>query len=145
MPRARNTLLALVVCTLAPAAAAGQDAGAEVAEAYEAWDAAFNAGDAEGLAALYAEDALFLPPTHTVLTGPAEIEEFFAGLFEAGVSGHRLEVIEAGGEAPLYAAANWSAEAKGEDGAPQEIGGIATHVFTRSDDGNLTLALHTSN
>ena len=59
-------------------------------------------------------DALFLPPTHDVTTGPAAVETFFAGLFDNGVTGHKLELIEAedGGDL-VVSAAKWSAKAKG--------------------------------
>ena len=118
----------------------------QVADAYEAWDAAFNRGDAKAVAAAYLPDAKFLPATHAVLSGPAEIEEFFAGLFANGVTGHALRLFEAGGDGKLvYGAANWTATAKGADGAPQEIGGIATHIFERQADGGLKLKLHTFN
>lgn len=128
-----------------PALASAQDVSEDVASAYEAWDAAFNEGDAAAIAGFHSDDAVFLPPTHVVTNGPAGVEEFFAGLFEAGITGHELELIEAGGEDPVYAAANWSAEATAEDGTTQTIGGIATHVFERQDDGSLKLVLHTFN
>jgi uncharacterized protein (TIGR02246 family) len=118
----------------------------EVAAAYEAWDAAFNRGDPKAVAAAYLRDAKFLPATHDLLTGPVEIEEFFAGLLANGVSGHALRIIEVGGDGHLvYGAAHWSATAKGEDGTPQQAGGIATHIFERQNDGSLKLKLHTFN
>ena len=61
-----------------------------------------------------------------MIKGPAGVEKFFAGLFGAGVTGHKLELIEANGEgSTVVAAAKWSA--KGKDGA--SLGGIATHEF----------------
>ena len=118
----------------------------QVSACYEAWDAAFNRGDAKAVAEAYLRDAKFLPATHAVLSGPAEIEEFFAGLFANGVTGHVLRIIEVGGDGKLvYGAANWTATVKGADGASQEIGGIATHIFERQGDGRLKLKLHTFN
>ncbi len=118
----------------------------EVSAAYAAWDAAFNAGDAAALGSAYGEDALFLPATHDVLTGPDEIAGFFGQLFEMGVSGHELALIEAreSGDA-VVAAATWSADGKDAEGADQAWGGTATHVFERGDDGALVLTLHTFN
>ena len=59
---------------------------------------------------------------------------------------HALRVIEVGGDGKLvYGAAHWTATAKGADGAPQEIGGTATHIFERQGDGGLKLKLHTFN
>ena len=132
-------LAGLLVPAAAPAAASLDE---QVKEAYAAWDAAFNKSDPKAVAAFYAEDAVLLPPTHDVVKGPAGVEKFFAGLFGAGVTGHKLELIEAnGGEDLAVAAARWSA--KGKDGA--SLGGIATQEFTRQADGSLKLRLHTFN
>ena len=81
-----------------------------------------------------------------VLTGPAEVEAFFAGLFESGVSDHTLDIIEVGGDGRIvYGAAHWSLQGKDADGTPQTFSGIATHVFERQEDGTLKLKLHTFN
>ena len=118
----------------------------QLAAAYEAWDAAFNRGDAKALAAAYLPDAKFLPATHAVLTGPAEIEAFFAGLFANGVTEHVLRIIEAGGDGKLiYGAAHWTVTAKGANGTSQESSGIATHIFERQTNGGLKIRLHTFN
>jgi ketosteroid isomerase-like protein len=149
MPRIRSICAAVLVAGglagLAPAAFA-QSIDAEVAAAYAAWDAAFNAGDAAAVGATYADDALFLPATHDVIEGPAAVSEFFATLFGMGVTGHKLELIEAidGGET-VVAAARWSAAGKDAAGADQPWGGVATTVFERQDDGSLKLRLHTFN
>lgn len=122
------------------------DLRADIEAAYRAWDAAFNKADAKALAATYLEDATFLPPTHAVVSGRAEIETFFAGLFASGVTGHDLQVVRHGGDGRIaYAAARWLASGKGSDGGRQELGGIATHVFERQPDGSLKLRLHTFN
>ena len=118
----------------------------EVNAAYAAWDEAFNKGDAKAVAAFYAEDAVFLPATHDVIEGPSGVETFFAGLFDMGVTGHKLELIETHGEGDIVvAAAKWSATGKDASGADQPWGGVATHVFARQPDGSLKLRLHTFN
>jgi ketosteroid isomerase-like protein len=118
------------------------DTKTDVTAAYKAWDAAFNSGDAKAVAASYAADAELLPPTHTISKGPAEIEKFFDGLIKGGVKGHALKLVEAGGnDKTVYGTANWSATDK--DGKP--IGGLATHVFERQNDGALKLKAHIFN
>ena len=87
-----------------------------------------------------------LPPTHEVASGPAAIEKFFAGLHANGVTDHKLEVIDAGGDDKIvYGSANWSAKGKDKDGKPANFSGIATHVFERQAAGSLKLRLHTFN
>lgn len=141
MKKIGTVLLASVLMSALPSVAMA-DAESDVKAAYEQWNAAFNEGDAQKVAAAYTDDAVFLPPTHDVVEGPEAIGQFFDGLFKAGVTGHTLEVVrvmEDGDE--IVSASRWSA--KGGDGS--EIGGIATHVFTKADDGSLKLALHTFN
>jgi ketosteroid isomerase-like protein len=117
-----------------------------VKEAYAAWDAAFNSGDAKALASFYTQDAHLLPATHDIIEGPGGVEKFFAGLFAAGVKNHRLEMIEADGDGKLvYGAAKWSASGKDDKGQPAEFGGIATHIFKQQADSSLKLQLHTFN
>ena len=96
------------------------DIRAEISAAYAAWDSAFNKADAKAVAAAYLPNAKLLPPTHEVISGPAEIENFFAGLFSSGFTDHNLTIIDAGGDDNVvYSAANWSAKGKGADGAPK--------------------------
>jgi ketosteroid isomerase-like protein len=45
----------------------------EMREAYAAWDAAFAKGDAKALAALYVDDAVFLPANHEIIKGPGGV------------------------------------------------------------------------
>jgi uncharacterized protein (TIGR02246 family) len=137
-------LISGLAMSAAPALA--QSVEEDVGAAYAAWDEAFNAGDAEAVAAAYSDDALFLPATHDVISGPEGVAGFFGSLFEMGVTGHKLELIDARqtGDA-IVAAANWSATGKDADGADQPWGGLATTVFERQDDGSLKLTLHTFN
>jgi ketosteroid isomerase-like protein len=138
--------LALCLLTVAPAASFAAEPKSDVTAAYAAWDAAFNKGDAKTLAAVYLPNAKLLPPTHEVASGPAAIEKFFAGLHANGVTDHKLEVIDAGGDNKVvYGTANWSAKGKDKDGKPATFSGIATHVFERQADNSLKLRLHTFN
>ncbi len=118
----------------------------EVRSAYAAWDQAFNAADAEAVAAAYTQDALFLPATHDVISGPEGVADFFTAVFDMGVSGHKLDLIEARDEGDaVVAAANWTANGKDAEGADQPWSGLATTVFERQDDGELKLVVHTFN
>lgn len=106
----RTAMLTLSAGLLTPAMAGAASPDADVRAAYAAWDAAFGKSDAKAIGTMYTEDALFLPPSHDVLKGPAAVEKFFTGLFAAGVTGHKLELIEAHGTPDLVvAAAKWSA------------------------------------
>ena len=137
---------ALCLLTVALVGSFAADPKSDVTAAYAAWDAAFNKGDAKTVAAAYAPNAKLLPPTHEVASGPAEIEKFWAGMFANGVTDHKLQVIDAGGDDKVvYGTANWSAKGKDKDGKPANFSGIATHVFERQVDNSLKLRLHTFN
>ena len=73
------SVIALAGCTQqAPPAA---DTAADVAAIHDisaAWEKAYNAGDADGVAALYAEDAVLLPPGAPAISGNAGIREYWA-------------------------------------------------------------------
>jgi uncharacterized protein (TIGR02246 family) len=61
---------------LAAATALAQDKTA-IQKLNDAWTAAFNKGDAAGVAAMYAEDAYVLPPGSDIVKGRAAIEAFW--------------------------------------------------------------------
>ena len=50
------------------------------------WQAAYNAGDAAGLAALYATDGVLHPPNSAPVDGREAIEAFWAAVLESGGS-----------------------------------------------------------
>ncbi len=50
------------------------------------FEAAFNRGDVAALAVLYAEDAVLMPPDTATITGRPEIQRFWQGVREAGVT-----------------------------------------------------------
>jgi uncharacterized protein (TIGR02246 family) len=145
MVKSLTSMSAVCVCLFA-ATAACADPADDIKAAYSAWDAAFNAGDAKAVAAFYEQDAVFLPATHDVIKGPEGIEKFFGGLFDMGVTGHKLELIEVQGDDNLLVGmAKWSATGKDAQGADQPWGGVATHVFEKQADGSLKLTVHTFN
>ena len=118
----------------------------QIEQSYAAWDAAFNTQDAHGIASLYLPNATFLPATHEVIEGPAEIERFFAGLFAGGLTQHRFALITTHADGrTLVAAAKWTVQGPDSDGKPATFNGIATHVFVKQPDGSLKLRLHTFN
>jgi ketosteroid isomerase-like protein len=145
----RSMFMAIIAICLGALAAATAFAGSpqdDVKNAYAAWDAAFNKTDAKAIAALYADDAILLPPTHNVIKGPAGVEKFFSGVLAMGATGHKLELIEAHGDGNLlFGAAKWSANGKDANGKDQPWGGLTTGIFERQSDGSLKIKLHTFN
>ena len=104
-------------------AARAQSADEQVKAAYAAWDEAFNKKDAKALAAFYTDDAIFLPPSHDILEGPAGVEKFFTAIFGMGATDHKFELIKAEEKGDVvFGAAKWSAKGKDAKGADQPVG-----------------------
>ncbi len=81
MPILCAALLALPSATLGQAS---PDAQAAIAEANAAWEAAWNAGDGAGIAALYTDDAMLLPPGGEPIEGREAIQAFWQTAVESG-------------------------------------------------------------
>jgi uncharacterized protein (TIGR02246 family) len=86
-----GVFLTLMPLWVACAAPAGEDE-AQLKKTSKAWEEAFNAGDDQALAAIYAPDGMLLPPNGEFVRGREAIAKFWAGLI-ASVKGE-LEIQE---------------------------------------------------
>jgi uncharacterized protein (TIGR02246 family) len=68
-----------------------------IAAANEAFMAAFNGGDAAGVAALYTEEGQLLPPNADVMAGKEAIQAFWQGAMDMGIGSAQLEIVEVEG------------------------------------------------
>jgi ketosteroid isomerase-like protein len=111
--------------------------------ASDAWNGAFNRGDAAALSRLYTDNASVLPPTHAVIAGTAAIRDFWQGLISAGFKGHGIEVIDAEGDDGLaFATGKWWASGPGDGGKVQRFDGTVVTVLQRQGDGAWKARLH---
>ncbi len=60
----------------------------------ERWMAAFNSGDAAGVAALYTENARMMPPDDATYNGREGVQAVCQGAMDAGIKNCRLETVE---------------------------------------------------
>jgi len=60
----------------------------ELTQASQEWDRQFNAGDAAALAALYAENAVSMPPSLPTLQGRRALQADFESFFSANEARH---------------------------------------------------------
>jgi len=81
-------LLGLVLGLALPPAAVAQagapDLKAQITKLDQAWQTAYNAKDAAGVAALYAEDAKVMAPGSATVSGRAAIQAYFADQVKLG-------------------------------------------------------------
>lgn len=143
--------------TLKTAAAAGIMAFAGASQAAEsvevmvnqgntAWNTAFNAKNADALAALYTAEAILVPPTGTTVKGTVAIREFWSGLFKAGFKDHKIDLVGVRQEGKLIiAVAKWQATGPDANGAPTQYGGQLVNILETQEDGQTRSILHTWN
>ncbi|CAN5688488.1 hypothetical protein BH23CHL2_BH23CHL2_31920 [soil metagenome] len=102
---------------------------------YELFEEAYNAGDIDGLMALYEKDCALVGAPGSVATGPDEVRAGLRGLL--GLKGQAQlttrDVVQAGDLALL--SCSWTLDGTGPDGEPLSIGGITAEVARRQPDG----------
>jgi len=88
--------LAFSVTACAPQAA---DQSAELAALTDNWENALNAGDVDGLAVVYADDCVIMPPNTEMQVGQAAAREAFGEMIDAGLTGEldTVKAVAAGG------------------------------------------------
>jgi uncharacterized protein (TIGR02246 family) len=79
--------LALLVVPATARAQHDDHGKAALKEMTPRWQAAYNAGDAAALAALYAKDGVLLPPNSAPVDGRDAIEAFWSAALEEGATG----------------------------------------------------------
>lgn len=106
--------LVLVACeqpvreARAPAAAEAAPGESDLAAVQQAiadvdrqWEEAANRGDAEAVAALYADDAYFLAPNAELVQGREEIRELLQGLVDMGLANVDFTTVDVGASGDL--------------------------------------------
>ena len=99
-----------------------------------------NAGNAAGVAQLYTEDAVLMPPGAAQLDGRDAIQQYWQGLLDAGVGDVSLatqEVEDAGNSA--VEVGTISATAPGDGDARVSLTGKYIVIYRRDGGGNWRL------
>lgn len=96
-----------------------------------------NAGDVEGIVALYEPGATFVPQDGPPIAGHEQIRAAIAGFaaMKPKIRMHVAKVVAAGDDvAVLYN--DWQMTVSGADGKPVEVTGKATEIVRRQSDGS---------
>ncbi len=101
------TVVAMVLGLIVGVSVAGDHK--DYAETSEKWEAAYNAKNAAGIAALYTEDGVMMPPNAEAMTGRKAIEAYLAKDI-AGAPGHLdIETVDHDHSGHLgYARGTWA-------------------------------------
>ena len=123
----RRILLGVATLILALPLASSAQAGdlkSQIAKMDQAWQTAYNAKDAAGIAALYAQDAKVMAPGHATVSGRTDIQAFFAEQFKQPGKNTltTAEVLDGG----AYAIAIGGYVATGPDGKHLDHGTYVT-------------------
>lgn len=94
-----SSLAVMALIAAAACAQPGGDQNAEFAANSGRWIEAFNAGDVDGLEALYAEECVLMPPNAEMIRGRAGAVAAFSEMIDAGISGgvDTMTAVAAGG------------------------------------------------
>jgi uncharacterized protein (TIGR02246 family) len=68
-----------------------------IAAADDRFMAAFNRGDAAGVAALYTEQGQLLPPNAGFVVGRDAVQAFWQGAMDMGIASAKIEILEVEG------------------------------------------------
>jgi len=131
--RIAATLLALGLAVSVPAfAQTGGDLRTQIGKMSQAWEKAYNAGDAAGLTALYAKDAIVMAPNAEPASGASAIRTFFDGDVKAGAKNTlTLQDVTGSGD---YAVETGKWVATTADGKHLDHGPYVT-VYKKADSG----------
>ena len=145
-PISLKTAVATGIMAIAGVTQAADSVEVMVNQGNTAWNTAFNAKNADALAALYTAEAILVPPTGTTVKGTAAIREFWSGLFKAGFKDHKIDLVGVRQEGKLtIAVAKWQATGPDENGAPKQYGGQLVNILETQEDGQMRSILHTWN
>jgi ketosteroid isomerase-like protein len=127
-------LLALGGFCMAPAFGMADEAA--IAERVASFEAAFNAGDAAGVAAHYSTDAVIMPPDVATIHGRDGAEALWTGFIEAGASDLDLTTVMLEvKDAEAHEMGSFSINVPDGNGGTMAVKGKYVIVWTQDDAG----------
>lgn len=107
------------------------------------WDAAFNAKDAEKVAAFYDAAGSVLPAGAAQVIGVTDIAQFWISMIGQGIVDHRIELSEAAaGDSLAFQRGKWSAAVIDASGERQTFSGHLQLVYRRQADSSWKILSH---
>ena len=100
------------------------------------WDAAFNAKQADQVAAMYDDAAAVIPAGAAQVSGNAAVLAFWTNTIAQGIIDHKLEMVEAGEFGDMaFQRGLWSAAVVNDQGERQVFSGNVHLLYRRQADG----------
>lgn len=107
------------------------------------WDAAFNAKQADQVAAIYDDAAAVMPAGAAQVSGKAAVLAFWTNTIAQGIIDHKLEMVEAGESGDMaFQRGLWSAAVINDQGERQVFSGNVHLLYRRQADGGWKALTH---
>lgn len=142
-----RALLALSLLVFAVSLEAGQTSGrqgaeARIRQAAQDWAKYWNTRQLDPLTALYAADAVVMPPHHEAVRGRQAIREFFQGVLNSGVTDivHEATLVKVSGNQG-YVLGRFSLLVPQKDGGPKQDRGKFLLIWERQPGGGWRIAV----
>ena len=106
----------------------------------------FESGEIAELAELYSEDAVMLPPSSEILSGPEAIQGYWNNLRDIGVYDYSIYGVEQNIKGDVaYVTALWVAKRKAGNGEDITFEGNISNVYEKQKDGSWKISLQSWN
>ncbi len=118
---------------------------AEMVELENAWEQAYEGGEAAALAGLYADDAYYMAPYSEAMRGGAELQSYFAGIMDQ-TSGRQITIerTDYGGSGDMaYSIGTYSVQMQmGDAEEPTTDNGKYLTLARRAGEGSWEIYAH---
>jgi uncharacterized protein (TIGR02246 family) len=138
---------ALLIALAAAGSARAEDLRAAMEADNARWEAAFNTSTPSALAALYAKDAVMLPPGTQPVNGRQAIGQFWESLLKPGDRKDiKFEIVSLQQDGQhAWHVDRYSINIADSGGRPTKVMGEAVRVFERQPDGTWLTTVHIFN
>ena len=132
----RHSLTLAVMLALAGGPAWAENAQEGIEASNKRFEAAFNQGDAAGVAQCYTSDAALLPPGEARVEGRAAIQQYWKGAIDAGFRQLTLKAVEvAEGKDMAVEVGSWSIVGPDAKGVEQPASGKYLVLWHHASEG----------
>jgi len=110
------------------------------------WQYDSNTGQIVELIDMYTDDAIVIPPSSEILTGPTAIKGFWAEILKGGISEYVIDTINLHIDGnTAHQTAYWEAHLTAANGETIHFDGTMTNVLERQDNGQWKIRMQSWN
>ncbi len=141
-----KSLTALLGITLGMNALATVNYPTALKANYFNWQYVSSIGQTIELIDMYTDDAIIIPPSSEILTGPTAIKGFWAEILKGGISEYVIDTINLHIDGnTAHQTAYWEAHLTATNGEIIPFDGTMTNVLQRQDNGQWKISMQSWN